>query len=92
MATTLTRAQEAVAVKLRRMLLLPLDDLLAVTREFLKPDLSRLGLYRCLHRHGVSNLNALAHKTPPEPHKAFKTHEPGFLHVDVKYLPHPLGE
>jgi len=87
LATTLTPAQEAVAVELRRMLLLPLDDLLAVTREFLNPDVSRSGLDRCLRRHGVSNLNALRPKTPAEPHKAFKSYEPGFLHVDVKYLP-----
>ena len=32
--TTLTPAQERVVVELRRTLLLPLDDLLAVTREF----------------------------------------------------------
>lgn len=32
--TTLTPAQEAVAVSLRQTLLLPLDDLLAVVREF----------------------------------------------------------
>jgi hypothetical protein len=88
----LTRAQEAVVVELRRMLLLPLDDLLAVAREFLNPDVSRSGLDRCLRRHGVSNLNALRPKTPAEPHKAFKTYEPGFLHIDVKYLPHLLGE
>jgi hypothetical protein len=92
LATTLTRPQEAVVVELRRMLLLPLDDLLAVAREFLNPDVSRSGLDRCLRRHGVSNLNALRPKTPAEPHKAFKTYEPGFLHVDVKYLPHLLGE
>ena len=48
LATTLTSAQEAVTVELRRMLLLPLDDLLAVTREFLNPDVSRSGLDRCL--------------------------------------------
>ena len=35
--TTLTPAQEAVVVELRRLLLLPLDDLLAVTGEFLNP-------------------------------------------------------
>ena len=39
-----------------------------------------------LRRHGVSNLNALRPKTPTEPHKAFKTYAPGYLHVDVKYL------
>ena len=92
LATTLTRPQEAVVVELRRMLLLPLDDLLAVTREFLNPDVSRSGLDRCLRRHGVSNLNALRPKTPAEPHKAFKTYEPGFLHVDVKYLPQMADE
>jgi hypothetical protein len=61
-ATRLTSVQEAVAVELRRMLLLPLDDLLAVTREFLNPDVSRSGLDRCLRRHGVSNLDALRPK------------------------------
>ena len=86
-APMVTSAQEAVAVELRRMLLLPLDDLLAVCREFLNPDVSRSGLDRCLRRHGVSNLNALRPKTPAQPHKAFKSYEPGFLHVDVKYLP-----
>ena len=33
--TTLTPAQEQIVVELRKTLLLPLDDLLAVTREFL---------------------------------------------------------
>ena len=42
--TTLTPAQEAVAVSLRQTLLLPLDDLLAVVREFLNPNVSRSGL------------------------------------------------
>ena len=42
--TTLTPAQEAVAVALRTTLLLPLDDLLAVVREFLNPNVSRSGL------------------------------------------------
>ena len=45
-------------VHLRRALLLPLDDLLAVTREFICSTVSRSGLDRCLHRHGVGNLNA----------------------------------
>jgi hypothetical protein len=57
--TTLTPAQELVVVELRKTLLLPLDDLLAVTREFLNPDVSRSGLDRCLRRQGVSNLQAL---------------------------------
>jgi transposase len=44
--TVLTPAQETVVVHLRHTLLLPLDDLLAVTREFICPHVSRwtLGL------------------------------------------------
>lgn len=90
--TTLTPAQEAIAVELRRLLLLPLDDLLAVTREFLCPEVSRSRLNRCLRRHGVGNLNALKPQRPQEAHKAFKSYKPGFVHVDVKYLPQMPGE
>ena len=54
--TTLTLAQEQIVVELRKMLLLPLDDLLAVTREFLCPQATRSGLDRCLRRHGVGIL------------------------------------
>ena len=57
--TTLSPAQEAVVVALRQTLLLPLDDLLAVTREFLNAAVSRSGLDRCLRRQGVSDLKAL---------------------------------
>ena len=85
--TTLTPAQETVVVELRRTLLLPLDDLLAVAREFLCKDVSRSGLDRCLRRHGVGNLNALKPAVAAQPHKAFKSYVPGYLHMDVKYLP-----
>jgi transposase InsO family protein len=90
--TTLNSAQERIVVELRRTLLLPLDDLLAVTREFLCEDVSRSGLDRCLRRHGVGNLNALKPQTPREPHKSFKSYEPGYLHMDVKYLPQMADE
>jgi transposase InsO family protein len=90
--TVLTPAQEAIVVELRRTLLLPLDDLLAVTREFICDKVSRSGLDRCLRRHGVGNLNALKPKEPAQPHKAFKSYEPGFLHMDVKYLPQMADE
>ena len=89
LCTTLNPAQELLAVELRRTLLLPLDDLLAVIREFINADVSRSGLDRCLRRHGVSDLRALV--APIEgkstPVKTFKDYEPGFLHIDIKYLP-----
>jgi transposase-like protein len=86
----LTPAQEAVVVALRETLLLPLDDLLAVTHEFINTEVSRSGLDRCLRRYGVSNLKALIPKeegADKPKHKTFKDYEPGFVHVDLKYLP-----
>jgi transposase-like protein len=87
--TTLSPAQECLVVELRKLLLLPLDDLLAVTHEFINAAVSRSALDRCLRRHGASRLADLipreeAGKTPA---KTFKRYEPGFVHVDVKYLP-----
>jgi hypothetical protein len=93
--TRLTSAQEAIVVYLRRNLLLPLDDLLAVTREFLCPNVSRSrsGLDRCLRRHGVGNLKKLLPVTEKPSHKAFKTYVPGYLlHVDVRSLPQMAAE
>ena len=87
--TTLTPAQEALVVELRRTLLLPLDDLLALTHECVNRAASRSGLDRCLRRHGVSNLQSLIPVVEGEaaPKKTFKDDEPGFLHIDIKYLP-----
>lgn len=90
--TTLTPAQEAVAVELRKTLLLPLDDLLAVTREFLCAQASRSGLDRCLRRHGVGNLQALKPKAQQPTHKPFRSYAPGFIHIDIKYLPQMADE
>ena len=90
--TTLSPAQEAVAVTLRTTLLLPLDDLLAVVREFLNPHVSRSGLDRCMRRHGVGNLRELKPKEAKPTHSFFKAYEPGYLHIDIKYLPQMADE
>ena len=85
--------QEQIVVELRRTLLLPLDDLLALTHQFISAEASRSGLNRCLVRHGVGNLRSLTaagvglEPAPPAPKKTFKDYEPGFIHVDIKYLP-----
>jgi transposase-like protein len=51
---------------------------------------SRSAIHRCLKRHGVANLKDLLPKEDGEKKgktKSFKDYEPGFIHVDVKYLP-----
>jgi transposase-like protein len=88
----LSPEQEIIAVELRKTLLLPLDDLLVLVREFINPSVSRSGLDRCLRRYGVSNLSELKksmtdENQPEKEKKTFKDYEPGFVHVDVKYLP-----
>ena len=89
MYTTLSPEQELIVVELRKTLLLPTDDLLAVTREFINPAVSRAGLGRCLRRHGVSDLRDLVEQegNAPATKKTFKDYEPGFVHIDIKYLP-----
>jgi len=88
--TTLTELEETVVVALRETLFLPLDDLLYVTRTYLNPAASRSGLNRCLVRHGLSRIKDILPKAEDEeeaPKKTFKDYEPGFLHIDIKYLP-----
>ena len=90
--TTLSTAQEVIVVELRKSLLLPLDDLVAVTKEFICPKASRSGLDRSLRRHGLSNLHKLKPIQPKSPHKPFNSYVPGYLHVDIKYLPQMADE
>lgn len=88
---TLTPAQEAVVMEVRRMFWLPLDDLLMVVREFLNPKVSRSGLARCMKRHGV-NKRPIEDKDAPVTHKTFKDYAPCFIHMDIKYLPQIVDE
>lgn len=93
LCTTLTPAQEAIVVELRCLTLLPLDDLMAVVREFINAEVSRSGLDRCLRRHGVANLRELQARALADAGevqaalKTFKDCEPGFFQIDVKHLP-----
>ena len=90
--STLSPELEAVVVEVRRTLLLSIDDLLVVVREFICPTMSRSALDRMLRRHGVSSLRDLVPREEPPAPKPFKTYDPGFIHVDVKYLPKMADE
>ena len=64
---------------------LPLDDLLVVSQEFINPDLSRLGLDRCLRLHDMGSLRELqtaAQEETKVPPKSFrKSIAPGKLMI-----------
>ncbi len=87
--TTLSPVQEEIVCELRKTLLLSIDDLLVVTREFINEKVSRSGLTRLLKRKGLNDRRTLEPEIEGEtrPKKTFKDYEPGFVHVDVKYLP-----
>jgi transposase InsO family protein/transposase-like protein len=76
--------ERAVVCELRKATGFPLDDLTFVVQHFL-PHLDRDNVYRILKAEGLS-------RRPPaeRPEKkvgAFKDHELGFVHVDIKRLP-----
>ena len=88
--TTLSAAQETVVLALRQSLYLPLDDLLYIARQYINPDVSRSGIARLLKREGMARLEDVIPKADGEtisPKKTFKDYEPGFVHIDIKYLP-----
>ena len=89
--TTLSTAQEWIVCELRRLLLLPLDDLVQVTHRFINPKASRSGILRLLKREDIASLRALRQAQEKiddgKKMKTFKDYAPGFIHIDIKYLP-----
>lgn len=45
-----------------------------------------------MHCHGVGNLRALLSEQPKGPAEGFKDDEPGYVHVNVKFLPQMQDE
>jgi transposase InsO family protein len=83
LTTRLTALDEALVCELRRMLALPLDDIVEVMRRCVRPDLSRSAIHRCLCRHGLSR-----RPTPDKiPAGVFEHATVGFIHIDLKHLP-----
>ncbi|MDC8756305.1 IS481 family transposase [Janthinobacterium fluminis] len=88
--TTLSATQEAIVLSLRQTLYLPLDDLLYVTRQYINAEVSRSGIARLLKREGMARLEDVIPKAEGETisaKKTFKDYEPGFVHIDINYLP-----
>jgi transposase InsO family protein len=78
----LSELEEGLIVSLRSTTWVPLDEIFD-TLSGLNPKISRSAIYRCLVR---ENLNRVP-KEIKEKSKKFKEYDPGFLHVDVTYLP-----
>jgi hypothetical protein len=61
-----------------------------ITQQYINADVSRSGLTRLLKREDMSRLEDVIPRGEGETLQAKKTfndYEPGFVHIDIKYLP-----
>ena len=79
---SLTDIEQEVIKAVRRSTWLPLDEIEEIARQ-LNPSASRSAVYRTMLSAG---LNKVPEKER-EKAKKFKAYEPGYLHIDVTYLP-----
>ncbi|AHD03580.1 hypothetical protein METH_22390 (plasmid) [Leisingera methylohalidivorans DSM 14336] len=79
-STVLSEAKEAMVLAFRRHTLLPLDDCLFALQPSI-PHLTRSVLYRCLQRHGISQLPDIEGDKPKR--QCFKRYPIGFLHFGI---------
>ena len=78
----LTELETALVISIRRSSWLPLDEVYEMLLEQ-NIAISRISVYRCLVKNGI-------YKVPQEQKdkaKKFKAYQPGYLHIDVTYLP-----
>lgn len=91
LSITLTPAQEAIALELRYMAPLKLNNLPAVVQDLINPNLSRSRLDRCSRRHGLANLRTVQAQALADadefkaPTKTAWEYKSGFLHMDIRY-------
>lgn len=81
----LNSLEKALIISTRKSTWLPLDDILEIANQ-VNPLISRSSIYRTFLAEGINTVP----QEKKEKAKKFKEYEPGFLHLDVTYLP-PFG-
>ncbi len=91
--SALNAIEEWVICEVRRSTGLGLDSLVEVLKPFI-PRAERNNVVRCLRRHGILEEERKLKQQGKLPRRLgkFEECEPGFVHVDVKYLPKLPGE
>lgn len=90
---TLTEFEQNLIAAVKKITLFSIDDLLEVLKPFIK-KLNRDNLYTTLKQRGL-NRNDLflpSEEIEKKVIKKFKHYEPGYIHIDIKFLPKLNGE
>ena len=82
--SSLNQEEEEIVKELRIRLQLSLDDITEVINRCVNKDLSRDAIYRCIKRHGISKRISDSTKNTYVNFEEVK--EPGFIHMDLKFL------
>ena len=78
----LNELEQALSISIRKTTWLPLDEVWELLLN-VNPDITRSSIYRTLCRNEINRVP----QKEREKAKKFKEYEPGFLHIDVTYLP-----
>ena len=79
---SLSEKEREIIKSIRRSTWLPLDEIVEMAQE-LKPSASHSAVYRTLCEAGLNKVP----QQEKDKAKKFKAYEPGYLHIDVTYLP-----
>ncbi|MBF0194114.1 MAG: hypothetical protein HQL71_06125 [Magnetococcales bacterium] len=88
-SSTLTNTQESILISLKKNMLLPLNDLLIVSQEFIKADISISELASCLKKHNnlIENENKAQNGEEQKVYKPYKNYNLGFINLNIEPLP-----
>jgi transposase-like protein len=78
----LTDIETALAVSIRSFSWLPLDEVFEMLFEE-NPTITRSSVYRCFVKNNINKVPLIQR----EQAKKFKAYEPGYIHIDVTYMP-----
>ena len=78
----LTEIETALAISIRKFSWLPLDEVYEMLLEG-NPTVSRSSVHRCFVKNNINKVPIVER----EKAKKFKAYEPGYLHIDVTYMP-----
>jgi transposase-like protein len=85
---TLTEFEQNLIAEVKKITLFGIDDILEILKSFI-PKLNRDNLYTTLRQKGLNRNDLFLPKIETEGKiiKKFKDYEPGYIHIDIKFLP-----